>query len=94
MFFQDFGPNPGPGRLPLDSGRRDVEFTGVFVSVASVAINFVSDAYFGTLSEKQIKVCPSNGGRFPVAKMLPFPGCGRLPGIILDNQPQCVGVVS
>jgi len=24
--FPDFGPNTGPGRLPLDSGRGDVEF--------------------------------------------------------------------
>ena len=28
--FHDFWPKPGPGRLPLDSGRGDVEFASVF----------------------------------------------------------------
>ena len=28
--FSGFGPNPGPGRLPLDSGRGDVEIAAVF----------------------------------------------------------------
>ena len=32
----------GPGRLPLNSGRRDAEFAGVLASVASVAVRFVS----------------------------------------------------
>ena len=27
--FTEFGENPGPGRLPLDSGRGDVEFASL-----------------------------------------------------------------
>jgi len=38
--FLDFWPHPGPGRLPLDSVREDIEFAGVFASVASVAVIF------------------------------------------------------
>ena len=38
--FAVLGPNPGPGRLPLDSDRRDIEFDRVFASVASVAVSF------------------------------------------------------
>ena len=42
----DFGPNPGPGHLPLDSGRGDIEFAGVFVSVKSVAFSWVFELIF------------------------------------------------
>ena len=31
----------GTSGLPLDSGRRDVEFAGVFAYVVSVAVSFV-----------------------------------------------------
>ena len=41
--FMDLGHNTGPGRLPLDSGRRDVAFAGVFASVAPLAVSFVSE---------------------------------------------------
>ena len=43
LFFPYFWPNPGPGGVPLDSGRGDVEFAGVCASVASVAVGFVSE---------------------------------------------------
>jgi len=42
----DFGPNLGPGLLQLDSGRGDVEFVGVFASVASLAGSFVAESIF------------------------------------------------
>ena len=45
LVFPDFGPNAGPGRLPLGSGREAwVRFgAGVFfASVASVAFSSVS----------------------------------------------------
>jgi len=45
-FFPDLWPNPGPGRLPLDSKRGDVEFAGVVDSVASLALSFVSKCMF------------------------------------------------
>jgi len=44
--FMDLWPNPGPGCLPLDSGGGDVEFTGAFASVASLAKSFVSEIIF------------------------------------------------
>jgi len=44
--FPWFGPNPGPGRRPLDSGRRGVEFAGVFASVAFLTVNFVPKSIF------------------------------------------------
>ena len=34
-YFPDFLQNPGPGRLPLNSGCGDVEFACVFASEAS-----------------------------------------------------------
>ena len=40
--FPDLGPNPGPGCLPLGSGRGDVELASVFASVASLPVSFVS----------------------------------------------------
>ena len=44
LFPSDFcWPNPGPGRLALDWGSGDVEFSGVFASVASVAVSFVAE---------------------------------------------------
>ena len=45
LSFPGFWPNPGPGRLPLDSGRADVEFAGVFASVASAAVSFVPESW-------------------------------------------------
>jgi len=47
--------NLGPGRLPLDSGRGDVEFAGAFVSVASVAVSFLPESMFSNLAEEQTK---------------------------------------
>ena len=45
-----FWPNPGPGCLPLESGRGDVEFASVFASVACLAVSLLCpNAYFGTL---------------------------------------------
>ena len=41
--FQDFQPNPGMGRLQLDSGRGDIEIAGVFASVASMAASFAAE---------------------------------------------------
>ena len=46
VFVPDFWPNPGPGRLPLGSGRRDVEFANVFASVAFLAVSFVHEHKF------------------------------------------------
>ena len=47
--FLDFWPNPGPGRLPLASGRGDVEFAGVLASVASLAVSSVPEFIFWSL---------------------------------------------
>lgn len=43
FLLSGFWPNPGPGRIPLDSGRRDVEFSGGLDSVASLAVSFVGE---------------------------------------------------
>lgn len=40
--LQVFVPNPGLGRLPLDSFGGDVEIAGVFAPVLAVADSFVS----------------------------------------------------
>jgi len=42
-WFSDFGPNPSPRRLPLDSCRGDVEFGGFLVPVASLAVRCVPE---------------------------------------------------
>ena len=39
-------PNPGPGRLPMDSARGQVEFASVIAFVASLVDNFVSECIF------------------------------------------------
>jgi len=41
------------------SGRRDVEFAGVFASVAFLAVSVVPEFYFGTVSPKLKKEAPS-----------------------------------
>ena len=41
-----FWPNPGPGRRPLDSDRRDAEFACVFASVAFLTVSFVPKSIF------------------------------------------------
>ena len=41
-----------PGRLPLGSGRGDVEFACVFAPVASVAVSFVPELIFWNPVEK------------------------------------------
>lgn len=53
LIFLDLGPNPGPGHLALDLGLGDVEFAGMFLSVASLAVSSVSALVFGTLSKNK-----------------------------------------
>jgi len=53
LFFIDFWPNPGPGRLPLDSGREDVELARVFASAATLA-DFVSECMFANPVEIKV----------------------------------------
>jgi len=53
--FLDLGPSPGPGRLPLDSARRDVELASVFASVAPVAVSFMPESIFWNLVKKKHK---------------------------------------
>jgi len=62
FFVWGVGANLGPGRLPLDSGGGDVELADVFVSVASLAVNPVSECNFWKPSRRKNKVCPSDGG--------------------------------
>ncbi len=52
-----FWPNPAPGRRPMDSGRGDVEFAGVFASVVSMAVSFVTESTFWNLAEKKRSNC-------------------------------------
>ena len=59
LFVLDFWPNPGPGRLPLDLGRGDVELAGVFASVASVVVSFVSKCILWNIVNKKL---PSKTG--------------------------------
>ena len=58
LFRVDFWPNPGPGRLALDSGRGDVDLAGVFASVASVTVSFVSECIFWNPVEKRFESMP------------------------------------
>ena len=52
--FLDLGSNPGPGRLPLESGRGNVEVLQyVFASVASLAVSFVPEFVFQNPNEKK-----------------------------------------
>jgi len=44
--FTAYSPNPGPGRLPLDSGRGNVEIASVFAPVASLTVSVVSECIF------------------------------------------------
>jgi len=46
-FLPGVWPNPGPGRLTLDAGRGDVEFVGVFETIASFS-SFAPDFILGT----------------------------------------------
>jgi len=61
-FFQAFWPNLGPGRRPLDSDRRDAEFSGVFASVAFLTISFVPNPDFGIRSKKVKKYVQARPG--------------------------------
>jgi len=54
-FFTGFWPNPGPGRRPLDSDRRDAEFACVFPSVAFLTVSFVPQSIFWNPAEKKVK---------------------------------------
>ena len=54
FLFTGFWPNPGPGRLPLDSGRRDVKFAGVFASVAFLTVSFVRKSIFWNPVQKKV----------------------------------------
>ncbi len=58
LIFPDFWPNPGPGRIPLDSACGDVEFASVFAPVASVAVSFVSEFIFWNLVNIEVKSVP------------------------------------
>jgi len=60
--FHGFGPNPGPGRRPLDSVRRDADFAGVFASVAFLTVSFVPDSDFAIRQKKSKKVRASKTG--------------------------------
>jgi len=62
LFCPDVWPNAGPGRRPLDSGCLVAEFAGVFVSVASAAVSFVSDVMFWDLATKRKEIAPSKTG--------------------------------
>jgi len=58
-----FWPNPGPGRLPSDSDRRDDEFASVFAAVAFLTVSFVPKSIFWNLAETKSKnVVPSKTG--------------------------------
>jgi len=61
-FFPGFWPNPGPGRRPLDSDRRDAEFASVFASVAFLTVSFVPNPDFGIRPKKSKKVRASKTG--------------------------------
>ncbi len=58
--LMDLWPSPGPERLPLDSGRGNVEFACVFESVASLAVSFMSECIFWNPVDNKKEVCPSN----------------------------------
>lgn len=60
-FFQIVWSNPGPGRIPWDSGRGDVAFASVFALVASLAGSVLSKTTFRSLIKTK---CPSNGVRY------------------------------
>jgi len=49
VFSSDFWRNPGPGHLPLDSARGDVEFADAFAPVASLAVSFLSERIYWNL---------------------------------------------
>ena len=50
--YSGFRQNPGPRHLPLDSGCGEVEFAGVFASVASLAPSVVPESIFRNLAQK------------------------------------------
>jgi len=54
--FSGFWPNPGPGRLPLDSDRGGVESARVVASVASLAVSFGPVFIFWNLAKKKLKI--------------------------------------
>jgi len=54
LCFPSFWPNPGPGHLPLDSGRGTVEFACVFASVAPLVVSFVSECIFWNPLERKV----------------------------------------
>ena len=63
MCFMDSGPKPGPGRVPLASAGGEVELAGVFVSVASVAVNSMSEFIFWNLvRKKNYEIAPKKTG--------------------------------
>jgi len=46
-------PSPGPGRLPLHSGRRDIRVARVWGFAASLVVSFVSQILFWNLIDKK-----------------------------------------
>lgn len=59
LVFSDFGQNAGPGWLPLDSDRRDIQFAGVLE--VSVAVSLVCKVIFWNLAEKNKVVASKTG---------------------------------
>jgi len=49
------GPKPGPGRLPLDSGRGDAECAGVVASGASLTSSFGAESIFWNPAKIKVK---------------------------------------
>ena len=65
LCFPGFWPNPGPGRRPLDSGRRDVEFASVFASVASSTVSVMRKSICWNPVQRKIKLARAMAGFGP-----------------------------
>ena len=63
LVFLACWPNPGPECLPVDWGRRDVEFAWVVATVTSVAASFVSKLICWNLVNKIKKMPERNRAR-------------------------------
>lgn len=66
-FVRVLGPNPGPGCLPLQSGREDIELAIVFVPMPSLAFSFLSKFIFWNLVENNVK--GRSNGEFPLVSL-------------------------
>ena len=54
--------SPGPGRLPLNAGRRGIESSSVFAPEVSLFSMSCPNSYFGILSKKCFNVCTIKHG--------------------------------